>query len=505
MRTRRRFRPALDRLDDRCLPSGLTPAQLTHAYGLDAITFTAPSGATVKGDGAGSTIALIEAYHDPTLAGDLQAFDQAFHLPDPPLSVVNLGGTQSDPAWSVEESLDVEWAHAIAPGASIVVAEARSQTLAALQAAINTARNIPSVDVVSMSVGFPESTYHGSVPLTTPAGHIGITFVAASGDSGLAGGSDWPAVSPDVLAVGGTTLSVGGSGQYVSEVAWRGNAGGQSRFVAEPGYQRSVESSGKRVTPDVAFDGDPNTGVEVYLTSPQTGRGSWGVVGGTSLGTPAWAAIIAIADQGRALQGKGSLDGPSQTLPTLYALPPSDFHSVAPDRPGRAAVTGLGSPNGPALIANLVASNLMVPLTTSGVNTSASLAAHIRKARKAAALPGRHAASKKVPVDAPRHHLCRPRLARPGPSDGPHCSRTASLTPTAPRQVRRPSLRAALRLRLRLRPLAVGASLRDSGSRIKKARDSWRVFGLPVAEPQAERSPQRSGAVAKRSAIRAGS
>ena len=69
MRTRRRLRPALDRLDDRCLPSGLTPAQLTHAYGLDAITFNAPSGATVKGDGTGTTIALIEAYHDPTPGG----------------------------------------------------------------------------------------------------------------------------------------------------------------------------------------------------------------------------------------------------------------------------------------------------------------------------------------------------------------------------------------------------------------------------------------------------
>src|SRR5262245_36775215 len=220
MRTRRRFRPALDRLDDRCLPSGLTPAQLAHAYGLDAIAFTAPSGATVKGDGTGATIALIEAYHDPTLAGDLQAFDQAYHLPDPPLNVVNLGGTQSNPDWTLEESLDVEWAHAIAPGASIVVVEARSQSLAALQAAINTARNIPTVNVISMSLGFPESAYHGSLPLTTPPGHIGITFVGASGDSGLAAGSDWPAVSPNVLAVGGTSLYVDGSGQYISEVSW---------------------------------------------------------------------------------------------------------------------------------------------------------------------------------------------------------------------------------------------------------------------------------------------
>jgi hypothetical protein len=337
-------------------------------------------------------------------------------LPDPPLSVVNLGGTQSDPAWSGEETLDVEWAHSIAPGASIVVVEARSSSRAAWQAAINTARNIPAVDVVSMSVGFPESTYHGSLSLTTPAGHIGITFVAASGDNGLAGGSNWPAVSPDVLAVGGTTLSVGGSGQYLSEVAWRGSAGGQSRFVAEPGYQRSVASGGRRVTPDVAFDGDPNTGVEVYLTSPHTGLGSWQVVGGTSLGAPAWAAILAIADQGRALQGKGSFDGPSQTLPTLYALAPSDFQSVAPDRPGRAAVMGLGSPKGPALIAGLVSSDINVPLTTSGASSSAARAAHLRRAREAgAAHHGRHATSGAVaaapghrPTPVAAHTLARP-------------------------------------------------------------------------------------------------
>lgn len=399
MRTRRRLRPAVDRLDDRCLPSGLTPAQLTHAYGLDAIAFSSPSGAAVKGDGTGTTIALIEAYHDPTLAQDVHAFDQAYNLPDPSLDVVDLGGSQSNPDWSLEESLDVEWAHAIAPGASIVVVEARSQTLGALQAAINAARNIPTVNVVSMSLGFPESTYHGNLPLTTPPGHIGITFVGASGDSGLAAGSDWPAVSPDVLAVGGTSLYLDAAGDYAAEVAWSGSGGGPSQYVAEPGYQRSLATGGKRVTPDVAFDGDPNTGVEVYQTSPYTGLGSWQVVGGTSLGTPAWAAIIAIADQGRALQGKGSLDGPSQTLPTLYSLPSSDFHAVASYRPGRAAVMGLGSPNGPGLIAGLVASNVAVPLTTSGASTTAAQAARLRRARRAAARHALHRAAIK-----PAHH-----------------------------------------------------------------------------------------------------
>ena len=109
-----------------------------------------------RGTARATTIALVEAYHDPTLRGDLQVFDQTYNLPDPPLGVVNLGGARSNAGWSLEESLDVEWAHAIAPGAIVVVVEARSQTLQALLSAVNTARNIPAVDVVSMSLGFPE-------------------------------------------------------------------------------------------------------------------------------------------------------------------------------------------------------------------------------------------------------------------------------------------------------------------------------------------------------------
>ena len=141
MRSHRRgFWPALDQLDDRCLLSGLTPAQVTHAYGLDAITFTSASGATVQGNGSGETIALIEAYHDPTLISDLLTFDQAYNLPQTTPTVINLGGAKSNAGWALEESLDVEWAHAIAPGANLVVVEARSQSRPSLMAAVNAAR-----------------------------------------------------------------------------------------------------------------------------------------------------------------------------------------------------------------------------------------------------------------------------------------------------------------------------------------------------------------------------
>ena len=382
MRSRHRdLRPALDQLDDRCLLSAFTPAELTQAYGLDAITFPTSSG-TVQGDGSGETIALIEAYHDPNLVSDLHTFDQEFNLPDPVLTVDTQKGAKSNVGWAAEESLDVEWAHAIAPAANILVVEAKSQSITSLLAAVDTARKTPGVNVVSMSWGYPEVRTDASYNshFRTPAGHVGITFVASSGDSGAKAGIEYPSASPDVLAVGGTSLYVRSSGSYLYEYpwigsgldyAWEGGGGGMSRYEPEPAYQRSVQSTGKRTAPDVAFDADPSTGVWIYLTLPSTGQSGWATVGGTSFGAPSWAAIIAIADQGRALAGRQSLDGPTQTLPSLYAFASADrntandpFHQIPGEASGNTE-TGLGSPNGPALVADLVASTITIPLKTS--------------------------------------------------------------------------------------------------------------------------------------------
>jgi subtilase family serine protease len=134
----------------------------------------------------------------------------------------------------------------------------------------------------------------------------GITYIASSGDDGAL---KWPSASPNVLAVGGTTLNVIGSGAYASETGWIDAGGGISQYEPEPTYQDSVQSTGYRTTPDVSFDADPNTGVSVYVISPNSSfaRGRWEVFGGTSVGAPSWAGIIAIIDQGRALAGQGSL------------------------------------------------------------------------------------------------------------------------------------------------------------------------------------------------------
>lgn len=311
---------------------GYSPAQIRHAYGFDTVGFS--NG--VAADGSGQTIAIVDAYNDPKIASDLSTFDQQFGLGAPPsLKVVNQTGGSTlpttDAGWSGEIALDVEWAHAVAPGANILLVEANSATLTDLMTAVDYARKAAGVSAVSMSWGGSEffswdgSEFTGQTQydsyFTTPSGHQGVTFVAAAGDSGAISGVQWPASSPNVLSVGGTSLYVADqNGTYYTESSWDGTSGGYSQVENEPSYQSNVQSTGVRTTPDVAYDADPNTGFAVYDSVPYQGSSGWQVVGGTSAGAPQWAALVAIADQGRTLAGKGTLDGTSQTLPALYGL-----------------------------------------------------------------------------------------------------------------------------------------------------------------------------------------
>jgi subtilase family serine protease len=357
-------------LDARWLPSGLTPAQVVGAYGLGSINYHV-NNQVVRGDGSGQTIAIVTAFHAPNLVADLHTFDQRFGLPDPAVTQVYAPGTPTNDGWASEAMLDVEWVHAIAPGASLVVVEAKSDSLSDMLAAENQARMIPGVSVVSMSWGAPEFPGVGAYDsyFTTPAGHNGITFVASTGDNSGAAGTTWPAVSSNVLAVGGTTLQVDAAGGYRGESAWSGTGGGASAYEAKPSYQLGATPYATRAAADVAAVGDPNTGVAVYVTAPSTGQGRWVTVGGTSLSVPIWAATIAIINQGRALLGLGTLDGPTQTLPAIYASPAYAFHDVAGGSNGYAAgpgydlPTGRGTPNGPYLVSSLVGWTSVVPTT----------------------------------------------------------------------------------------------------------------------------------------------
>jgi hypothetical protein len=341
-------------------PSGFTPAQMQHAYGFDQLSFAGGRAA----NGAGQTIAIVDAFNDPKIVSDLGVFDTTFGLPAPPIfQVVNQTGGSTLPKnsadWDLEISLDVEWAHAMAPKANIMLVEATNQSDTNLLAAVTYAKNQPGVSVVSMSWGFSE--FKGETGLdakfAASTSHP-VTFVASSGDSGTP--PIWPAASPNVLAVGGTTLATSDSlGTYSGETGWSDSGGGVSKFEKTPAFQASTVSGTFRENPDVAYDGNPNSGVAVYDSVSYEFQSGWSEVGGTSAGAPQWAALVAIADQGRALAGKPAL---SSTQALVYNLPSADFHDITSGTngpnslasPGYDTVTGLGSP-----VANLFVPTLL--------------------------------------------------------------------------------------------------------------------------------------------------
>ena len=340
-------------------PTGLSPAQLATAYGVNQIAFKG----NVVGNGSGQTIAIIDAYYDPSIQSDLSKFDSQYGLAAPPsfTQYVESGLRYDNAGWALETALDVEWAHAIAPAANIVLVEAYPD-LSDLFSAVSFASSLSGVSVVSMSWGAGEFSGESSYDsvLTTPLGHTGITFVAASGDSATV---EYPSSSPNVLAVGGTTLNLNSNGTYGSETGWSDSGGGYS--ADEPGQswqtaalQASGLSTTARTTPDVAWDANPSTGVAVYSS---VGRYGWVEVGGTSVGAPSWAGLIAIADQGLALAHQGTL---SNAQTSLYKLPSADFNDITSGStpyhsagPGYDLVTGLGSPKANLLVPALVAAN----------------------------------------------------------------------------------------------------------------------------------------------------
>ena len=348
-------------------PTGYTPSQVRHAYGFDQINF---AGGTVAGDGAGTTIAIVDAYDDPRIANDLHQFDVAFGLPDPVFTKVNQSGGTTMPAanggWASEIALDVEWAHAIAPKANILLVEANDNSYSNLMAAVSFAAKQSGVVAVSMSWGGGEFSTETGFDSTfkTPTGHQGVTFVVSSGDAGAP--ASYPATSPNALAVGGTHLSLDSSGNILGESAWSGSGGGISSYETEPTYQKGVvtQTTTNRANPDVSYDADPNTGFPVYDTYNNSTTAPWSQFGGTSDAAPQWAALIAIADQGRALAGLGSLDGATQTLPAIYSMPSTDFHDItsgsSTGSPSYSATagydlaTGRGTPFANRVVADLV-------------------------------------------------------------------------------------------------------------------------------------------------------
>jgi hypothetical protein len=389
----------------------VSPQELRQAYGVNQITFSGPGGTTVAGTGAGQTIAIVEEGVDPTLGADLHTFDQFFGIADPPsFQVIDQNGvtTENDDIVG-EASLDVEWAHAIAPGASIVVYNAAylpddpTTSYLNLIDAMHEASLLPGVSVVTLSYGEDEPDVSESgidesqldSNFTTP----GVTFLAASGDSGIYGNGgsqvavNYPAASPDVVAVGGTSIKIDSAGDYpgtgsTGETGWGsetssgydgGSGGGLSEIEPEPAWQSrvltsSIDPGGTRAVPDVAMDSGSAQEYDVFTSTLSGSSDSASAVGwlgdaGTSAASPIWAGLVAIADQGRALEGGTSLTGSTQTLPALYSLPSADFHDIVDGNNGDAAgsgydlVTGLGTPVANLLVPNLASYGLPSQLT----------------------------------------------------------------------------------------------------------------------------------------------
>ncbi len=339
------------------------PAQIRHAYGFDQVT----------NQGAGQTIAIVDAYDDANVESDLGVFSRQYSLPAATTSnglFSKIYATGHRPAananWSVEISLDVEWAHAIAPKAKIVLVEAASNSLSDLFKGVDVAVR-DGASVVSMSWSSGEIS--GERSFDNHFVTNGVTFLAASGDSGT--GVGYPAASPDVIGVGGTSLTLDANGNYLSEAAWSGSGGGLSKVEHEPLFQEQFaipdDGRGVRGVPDAAYNANPGTGYAVYDSVGINGASGWFQIGGTSATAPQWAALVAIANSMRTALRKTNLTG---TDAALYASGKSNlaeyFHPVTQGDNGACGlvcdasvgydyVTGLGTPRANVVIAALVA------------------------------------------------------------------------------------------------------------------------------------------------------
>lgn len=339
--------------------------------------------------GAGRTIVIIDAFQSPTIKSDLAAFDSFWNISAPPAFTViaPYGIPAWDPTsanqigWSREISVDVEWAHAIAPGASITLVEATSEKDTDLVKATRYAIRHNLGDVISQSFGEAEICANPELLEEQHAAFVeaserGIALFAASGDKGAArqscDGSSLiksvatPASDPEVTAVGGTHIVAAGTGAYMSETGWnsaRGaSGGGFSTLYRRPGYQASFQNNRRaRGVPDVAYDADSSSGfVAVWSPLLPPGKIGLGLAGGTSAGAPQWAGIAALGAQ-MAHHRLGGINA------RLYRIARSNtyataFHDITAGNntfgritgfdagTGWDAVSGLGSPNVSALV-----------------------------------------------------------------------------------------------------------------------------------------------------------
>jgi subtilase family serine protease len=331
--------------------AGYHPADIRAAYNVPA-------------NSGNQAIAIVDAYHLPTALNDFNVFSRTFGLPQETSTSATAStntvfqvvyATGSQPAvnadWGGEIALDIEWAHAVAPKAKIILVEAATDSLSDMMDAVRVAAAIPEVRQISMSFGTNE--FSTEQQLDSIFSGTNKVYFGSAGDA--SNQVSFPAVSPKVVGVGGTRLTFSGGAAF--ETAWNSSGGGPSVYVPRPSYQDKVANvvGAVRGTPDISAVADPETGCAVYDSTPipETGSG-WLVFGGTSLAAPVCAGIINV---------RGFYPASSLTeLARQYGLlGTSSLRDVTSGVSGRNAarvgydfVTGVGSPLG--IYANVSAS-----------------------------------------------------------------------------------------------------------------------------------------------------
>jgi subtilase family serine protease len=310
-----------------------SPAQLETNYDMNSLY-------TAGDNGKGETIVLVDSFGSPTITSDLASFDKGFGLAAPPsFKIITPEGTippykntTARQSWAIETSLDVEWSHAMAPGANILLVETPvNETIGTtgfpqiVKAEEYVLKNKLG-DVISQSFGAPEPTFSSASAIKALRGAYtlaktdNVTVLAATGDAGASGVSnaagtkyftkrvvDWPASDPLVTAVGGTELYLNSAGKPTSApTVWNNSSpdspaaggGGLSTVFGIPSFQSSVSSvvGTARGIPDVVLSASNDAPVSVYLSIPGLPAGYYGV-GGTSEASPLMAGVVAVADQ----------------------------------------------------------------------------------------------------------------------------------------------------------------------------------------------------------------
>jgi subtilase family serine protease len=294
----------------------------------------------------------VVAYGSPNIQSDLNSFCSAYGIPTTTVSIYYPQGRPSvNVGWAQETTLDVEWAHAMAPGAKIALVVAKDASIGSLLTAVSYATSTTvKAGVVSMSWGAGEFSTEKNYD--SYFAKSGVSYVAASGDVG--GVVNWPAVSANVTAVGGTSLAYDAvSGTVTSETAWSGGGGGISKYVQIPSYQAAYVSLAALGTPDVSYVADPYTGCSVYFTDPTTKASGWYVFGGTSVGAPQVSALLA---RRASLGNAGTTQFNAKAYSAATASYATYFRDITAGSNGNLALvgydlaTGLGSPNADQIV-----------------------------------------------------------------------------------------------------------------------------------------------------------